>query len=176
MSDDQEHINTDERSKYDWKSYWCSDSRKLIRREALWMSILFFGSLLMILVTWSGYSFEILKFDCQECSKNIFDMYAYLFLGGLFGGIIFGVKYLYKVVARGRWHEDRRLWRFFSPWLSAGVAIAIGSLFDSGIVGLGFTISSNSGYFAVGFVTGYFADRAIAKMQEVAETMFGPPK
>lgn len=176
MSESEEHINTDERDKYQWKSGWCEDSKAKIRNEAIWMACLFFFSLFLILSTWTGLSFEVLKFNCTECNKEAFNKYAYMFIGGLLGGVIFGLKYLYKVVARGRWHEDRRLWRVFSPWLSAGVAIAIGTLFDSGIVGLSFTNDSNSGYFATGFVTGYFADRAIAKMQEVAETMFGPPK
>jgi hypothetical protein len=171
-----EHINTDQRNKYDWKSRWCEDSRKLIKHEAIVIGSFFFMALILLWATWNGILFKILSLGCYSsgCSVQGFDQFSYIFVGGLFGGTIYGLKYLYKVVARGYWHLDRRLWRIFSPWLSAGVALAFGALFDSGIIGLSYTTDSPSGYFSIGFVTGYFADRAIAKLQEVAETMFGP--
>ena len=99
----------------------------------------------------------------------------YFFLGGFLGGVLFAVKYLYKVVARQYWNMDRRLWRLFSPFLSGGLALVVGALIDSGVLGLTVKVASGAAYLSYGFITGYFADRAIDKMQEVAETVFGAP-
>lgn len=33
-------------------------------------------------------------------------------LGGLLGGLVFCGKWLYHSIAKGRWHQDRRMWRF----------------------------------------------------------------
>ena len=99
-----------------------------------------------------------------------------LFFAGLLGGSLFGIKYLYKVVGRGRWHLDRLTWRIFSPWISGGLALAIGALMDAGIFGVASTDAKASSYFSVGFIAGYFADSALAKMQEIANTIFGKPE
>ncbi|WP_016954507.1 hypothetical protein [Catenovulum agarivorans] len=170
-----DHINTDDRNKYEWQSKWCEESSKKIKTEAIWMGALFFLSLLLMVLAWRGDIYRVLTYDCLTCATQI-DQYIFIFIGGLFGGTIFGLKYLYKVVARGHWHLDRKLWRIFSPLLSAGVALAFGTLFDSGIIGLEINTDKPSGYFAIGFLTGYFADSAIAKMQEVAETLFAKQK
>ena len=181
MSDEQgkkevavtEHLNTDERKAYEWKSKWCDDSSKKIRVDAIYIAIVFIFTIILIISIWKGTLFQIIASDCSHCDISEFNKFAYMFVGGLFGGTIYGIKYLYKVVARGWWHLDRRLWRIFSPWLSGGVALAFGTLFDSGIVGLSINTDTASGYFAIGFISGYFADRAVAKMQEVADTIFG---
>lgn len=92
------------------------------------------------------------------------------------GGSLFALKYLYKVVARGYWNQDRAIWRYTSPILSAGLALAAGALTDAGLFGFA-TNSATSGtsFVALGFIVGYFADSASRKMQEVAETLFGHP-
>lgn len=166
-------INTDKREPYDWKSRWCGDSSKKITNEAILIGIFFVLSIISIVLIWRGSAFSIMSWGCDDCSRENFDNSAYIFIGGLLGGTIYGLKYLYKVVARGFWHLDRRLWRIFSPWLSAGVALAFGALFDSGIVGLSFSAKTSTAYFSIGFLTGYFADSAIAKLGEVADTLFG---
>ncbi len=61
----------------------------------------------------------------------------------------------------------------FSPFISGGLALAIGTLLDSGILGLAPKTDSVSYYFSLGFISGYFADSALLKMQEIAETIFG---
>lgn len=167
------HVNTDQRKQYEWQSKWCKDSSTKIRNEAIWMGLLFLLCLILLLLTWSGVIYNWLSHICEAgCSLVVSQRYFYIFIGGLFGGTIFGLKYLYKVVARGYWHLDRRLWRLFSPFLSAGTALAFGTLFDSGMIGLNINTNTGSGYFSLGFLIGYFADSAIAKMQEVAETLF----
>src|SRR3546814_6990402 len=59
--------------------------------------------------------FAWLSQGCSTCQPMVFNRYSYLFFSGVLGGTLFGLKYLYKVVARGWWNEDRELWRFFSP-------------------------------------------------------------
>lgn len=168
-----DHINDDHRKLGDWQSRWCKEAREEIRIDAWYVGIVFIVTLLLLVLTWRGSAFQILSYDCSTCNQQTFNQYAFFFLGGVLGGTMFGIKYLYKVVARGYWNIDRRLWRLFSPFLSGGSALAIGGLLDSGMLGLSINSSSGSFYFSLGFISGYFADSALAKMQEIADTVFG---
>ena len=172
---EDEHLNTDNRAALDWKGHYPEEAKQEINYEARVVASILFFTFVGLLLTWRGTAFDLLSGDCGTCSRDTFDRYAYFYLGGQLGGILFGVKYLYKVVARGRWHLDRRLWRFFSPFLSGGLAVVVGALTDSGVMGLTVKASSGSAYFSLGFIAGYFADSALAKMQEIADTVFGSP-
>lgn len=168
-----EQLNADEREKWDWKSRWDPNANCHIRNDAFYMALVFLLTLIALLLTWRGTMFDWLAFGCSSCIRSRFDQFAYFFLGGMLGGTLFGIKYLYKVVARGYWNIDRRLWRIFSPFLSGALALAIGSLVESGIFGLAIKSPTPPFYFSLGFISGYFADNALAKMQEIARTMFG---
>lgn len=168
-------VNTDGRAQLDWKTKYDPDAVREIRIDAVYVAALFFIAIEAIFLTWRGTAYLYLAAGCDTCSKATFSKYAYFFLGGFLGGVLFAVKYLYKVVARQYWNMDRRLWRLFSPFLSGGLALVVGALIDSGVLGLTVKIASGAAYFSYGFITGYFADRAIDKMQEVAETVFGAP-
>lgn len=168
-------VNTDGRPQLDWVTKYGGDAVFQIRLDAAYIAVLMAAALASIFLTWSGVSYDLLVQDCSTCSRVVFNKYAYYFLGGYFGGVLFGVKYLYKVVARGYWNMDRRLWRLFSPFLSGGLALVVGALIDSGVLGLTSRVASGAACFSYGFITGYFADRAIDKLQEVAETVFGAP-
>ncbi len=168
-------VNTDGRDRHDWMTKYQGDAPKLIRQDAWYVAILLGLTLGMIFLTWRGTAFLWLTDGCAACSQVVFKKYSYFFLGGFLGGVLFSIKYLYKVVARGYWNVDRRLWRIFSPFLSGGLALVVGALIDSGVLGLTTKIATGAAYFSYGFITGYFADRAIDKMQEVAETIFGAP-
>lgn len=172
---EDEHLNTDGRARFDWRGHYAPEAHREIWFEARIVGGILFVTLAGLLLTWRGTAFDIFAAGCARCSNSAFDRYAYFYLGGQLGGILFGIKYLYKVVARGYWNLDRRLWRFFSPFLSGGLALAIGALFDSGILGLTTKTDSGSAYFSLGFIAGYFADGALAKMQEIADTIFGSP-
>lgn len=168
-------INTDGKDPYEWESKWPPMAKFGIHRDALLVGGIFFGTLAGIFLTWHGLSFEIMSYGCHGCSKATFNKYSYFFFGGMLGGTLFGLKYLYMVVARGYWTEDRWLWRVSTPFLSGGLALAFGAMLDSGIFGLSVAAKSNPSYLSIGFITGYFADSAIAKMQEIADTVFGKP-
>lgn len=171
-----DHLNTDERELGKWKSRYPKEARDEIRIDAIYVAVVLTLTLLAILLTWRGTVFDFLAQDCTTCSRSALDRYAYFYLGGQLGGTLFGVKYLYNVVARGWWNIDRRLWRLFSPFLSAGLALAVGALIDAGVLGLSLKASSEASYFSLGFVAGYFADSALRKMKEIADTIFGSPE
>jgi len=168
-------VNTDGRKRIDWESRYDAAARRGIRLDAAYVAALMISTLVAVFLTWSGTAFELLVGHCEACSRATFNKYAYFFLGGQLGGALFGVKYLYQVVARGFWNVDRRLWRIFSPLLSGGLALVVGALIDSGALGLTIKVASGAAFFSYGFITGYFADRAIDKMKDVAETIFGAP-
>lgn len=173
---DGDHLNTDERDKGNWESRYSDRAKRSIRIDAIYVAIVLALTLTALVLTWKGTLYSWIAGDCTTCSLESFNQYAYFYLGGQLGGTLFGVKYLYNVVARGWWNIDRRLWRLFSPFLSGGLAVAVGALFDSGILGLTTKTSSGSAYFSLGFIAGYFADSALRKMKEIADTIFGSPE
>lgn len=171
--DDSDHLNTDKRDEGNWESRYSKEARVEIRIEACIVSAVFILTLVALLSTWTGRLHQIMTGGCGNCLVTTFNQYSYFFLGGLLGGNLYGVKYLYKVVARGYWNIDRRLWRLFSPFMAGGLALAVGALVESGMLGLTTKTSAPASFFSLGFIAGYFADSALAKMQEIAETVFG---
>lgn len=165
---------TDGREKYDWKSKWPDEARKCIRTEALYL-----GGLLALVVpgllflTWEGRAGSILGLDAQAAS--VFRKYALAWVAGTGGGTLFSGKWLYHSVAHGWWHEDRRLWRLFTPHMSGALAFFAIALVSSGAVRLFDQAASDSTAFLVGagFLIGYFSDNAIAKLSEIARILFG---
>ncbi|WP_338513885.1 hypothetical protein VRC24_23955 [Pseudomonas poae] len=169
----EESINDDDREKKDWKSRYEVEALKEIKADAIYVGIVLLVTLLAFVFIWRGTAFNIIAYECDACKPEKFNQYSLFFFGGMLGGTLFGIKYLYKVVARGYWNIDRRLWRVFTPFVSGGSALAIGGLLDSGMLGLSIKSSTSSFYFSLGFISGYFADGALAKMQEIADTVFG---
>ncbi|MFC3660507.1 hypothetical protein [Luteimonas notoginsengisoli] len=169
---DDEIINDDERERFFWESRYPPVAVARIRLDAAYVVCVFLLSLGGLLITWRGDLFDLV--GCQSCSRVTLGRYSYLFFAGLLGGSLFGLKYLYKVVARGWWNLDRELWRFFSPWLAGGMALGVGALANAGL--FGFTVNdspSGASFVSLGFIAGYFADSASRKMQEIADTLFG---
>ena len=96
-------------------------------------------------------------------------------LAGMLGGTLFDIKWLYHTVARQLWNMDRRLWRFFTPHISAGIAFAMVAVASSGLLRLFDRQAMQSPEMVIGlaFLVGYFSDSAAAKLAEIAETLFG---
>ena len=101
--------------------------------------------------------------------------YGFAWTAGTLGGVLFDLKWLYHTVARGLWHLDRRLWRIFTPHISGGLSFFILALVASGGLRIFDSKATDSLALVVGlgFLVGYFSDSAIAKLTEVAETLFG---
>lgn len=164
---------TDGREPLDWKSKYPEDARKLIWREASYLFGLLLLLPLLMLVFWLGYPQRGLKLSDQQYEPVL--KYALAWLGGMLGGTLFDIKWLYHVVARQVWHLDRQLWRLFTPHISGGLAFAIVALISSGMLRVfdSQAAHSRSLIIAVAFLVGYFSDSAIAKLSEIAETVFG---
>lgn len=162
---------TDGKAENEWQSRYPIEARREIRLETLYVVIVLFASLAGLLAIWDGALSNWVA--CSSCKDATLRKYAYFFDSGVFGGTLFGGKYLYHVVARGFWHQDRRLWRILSPWLAGSLALAIGTLMDAGFLGLAVKRSSPAVYVSLGFITGYFGDKALAKMSEIADVIFG---
>lgn len=162
---------TDGREVHNWQSRYTKHARLEIRLEAFAVAGILFFALGMILLVWSG--LLVSWIGCEFCRRPAFNRYGYFFLGGVLGGTLFGIKYLYHVVARGYWNQDRRLWRFLSPWLAGSLALVVGALTDAGFLGLTISANKASAYLSLGFISGYFGDKALAKMTEMADVIFG---
>lgn len=177
---EDEILNDDERKFLYWQTrYPDLLARRLIFRESCYTVAVVLFALLGLYGTWHGWLPMFLSGDCVQCDPYALRRYMFLAFSGLLGGSLFALKYLYKVVARGYWNQDRAIWRYTSPLLSVGLAVAAGALTSAGLFGFATSPDSSSASFvSLGFIVGYFADSASRKMQEVAETLFGrpPPK
>lgn len=160
----------------DWKSVYPEPARKEIRNEAIYVflvtSLYFFLTLYLIYL------------DCINCEHpgkfilnlphNMICSLASFAAGGIGGGL-FGLKWMYHSVARKIWHQDRWLWRYLTPHMSAALSLIMLLLIKSGIFKIfDHTLAEDAtGCIAVGFLVGYFSDKALAKMAEIADTIFG---
>jgi uncharacterized protein YacL len=174
------HDPTDGRGTGNWKTFYPTEAHKWIRIEALYLVIIFFASLAGVFyVVYSLCQLPktgtpaIAEDQNQRCAP--FLAYVGAWIAGTLGGCSFGIKWMYHSVARKIWHEDRRLWRFLSPHLSGVVALFMIFLVSSGLLQL-FDKNFIERFVAViafSFLVGYFSDTALAKMAEIADTLFG---
>ena len=126
---------------------------------------------------------EIESIDAQAAADSVGKKVSSLtsrqvlfaWLGGILGGTLYAIKWLYHVVAKNLWNSDRRLWRLFTPHVSGGLATVFIILLGSGLVTIVDPDAMASIWvcFGMSFLIGYFSDNATAKLTEVAETLFG---
>jgi hypothetical protein len=175
---------TDGRKKGEWRSAYPPEARKCIRKEMGYLTTVFilcilgiFSILYKIYTTPHSTDSQQPQGIPLDTQNNFMLFWAYLgaWVAGTLGGCSYGIKWMYHIVAKGLWHEDRRLWRIFSPHLSGVVALIMTFLITSGILQLfDKTFSERPiGVLAFSFLVGYFSDKALAKMAEVADTLFG---
>jgi len=162
---------TDGREKYDFKSRYPDDILNEIKNEGRVLFLLLILALSILLLNYIGCFHNF--FDCNSSSDLIaIQRYIYYSIAGMMGGIIFGMKYFYRVVARGYWHQDRKSWRLMSPFISMVIAFITGTMIESGFFG-GNGPETTAAIVSIGFLAGYFADEAVGKMYEVANVVFG---
>ena len=157
---------TDGRVPLDWRSKYPPEARKQIRFEATYLATLLLSLPATIIVLLSGMGCAWSDEGCK---------YLFALLGGALGGSLFATKWLYHSVAKRIWHVDRRLWRLFTPVLSAGLAFGTTLLIKADVISI-FSqqaLDSPQAILAISFLVGYFSDNATAKLTEVAETVFG---
>ena len=129
--------------------------------------------ILLTLIYVRAYSFGL-----RSDQYTVVSRYSYAWLGGTLGGTLFSIKWLYHKVAHGFWNEDRRLWRLFTPHLSASLAFAVAVLLDSHVLTIldSRVIGDARTVVGVSFLVGYFSDSATARLADVAKNIFGSSK
>ena len=167
------NVNTDGRKQYDWESKYPECAQKEMKKEAIYIAIILIIAFSLLIFIVGGLIDKVGNLIGLEAKKTAsLEGFIIYFFSGLLGGTIFGLKYFYRVVSRGYWSQDRKYWRFFSPWISACVAFVVGCMVLSGYINATQT-QSFAAEICVGLITGYFADEAVGKMSDVATALFG---
>lgn len=167
---------TDGREEKDWSSRyperWC---RFQICAEALYLLALLYGSAILLLLVWLETPQEWL--DISSSDYKTFQVYSYAWLGGLLGGTLFAVKWLYHTVGKGIWHADRLPWRIFTPHLSSAFSFGLIAIVTSSIFEVLNQELLRQGAAVVGLslILGYFSDFTVARLYRLAENLLGSP-
>lgn len=165
MNNKKDELPNDGREKGSYESrYKNKECQKKIKRDALYISILLALSMILIFLNFLNFFENILGLSGDK--SIIFHKVVYCVTSGLLGGSTFGMKYFYRVVARGFWNEDRVYWRIFSPWIAVALSIVIAAIMIKDVS------SSSALAITIGFLTGYFSDEAVSKMYDVACILF----
>jgi hypothetical protein len=165
---------TDGRKEDDWKSRysdrWC---RLQICAEAFYLVVLLYGSAFLILLVWLETPEDWLGISHNRYAT--FQVYAYAWLGGLLGGTLFAIKWLYHTVGKGFWNADRLAWRFFTPHLSSAFSFGLIALITSSIFQVLDQDLIRQGASVVGLslLLGYFSDFTVARLYRLAENLLG---
>jgi len=161
---------TDGRIEYQWSTRYPRHVRVEIYLESSYLFVLFVCSFFVMFAIWRGWISSYVSVYSSE--SYILKKYAFYAISGILGGVVFGIKYLYRVVARGYWHQDRRIWRLMSPFIAMAVAFIVGAMIDATLITT-HVPTSNAAFVSIGFLAGYFADQAVAKMYDIATVIFG---
>ena len=169
--------DTDGRALFQPSSKYSPNHRRAQRYEAFYIFGLLAGSLISLACLGLGLVDRFLASHgvpaalITSCRR-----FEWIAAGGLLGGTVYAAKWLYHSVAKGLWHEDRRIWRLLSPWIALGATVGIGALVDAGFfrdsVGR-VAVHSGAKLTGLGFLIGYLADRFLAKMKELMQVLFG---
>jgi hypothetical protein len=167
---------TDGRALGSFTSRYPPEAQRQIRSEAIYS-----GVMLLIFSSLLAYVWYFIKHPqpyLAPADAAAFLRYACAWLGGSMAGSVYSIKWLYHSVARNIWNEDRLYWRIFTPHLSGVVAFFMLAFLSSRILQLidYNAVQHPSACLAMGFLVGYFSDNAIAKLAELAETLFGTVK
>lgn len=176
---------TDGRRPGDWKTRYPLEARKIIYIEATYVIIFFllyvFALFYMLYVAGMSASLDGAKSSPPSLdpqSNRCFFGYLCAWIAGGVGGSLFGIKWMYHSVAKNVWNEDRRLWRILTPHVSGAVSLFMVLLISSNLLQVFDMnlVNSHSKVLALGFLVGYFSDKALAKMAETADVLFGASK
>jgi hypothetical protein len=145
----------------------------MIRTEAIYVGAIGLLAPLMMLVVALGWPMGPL--GLSEARWMAISHWMYAWLGGLLGGSLFAMKWMYHSVAKGLWNQDRRLWRIFTPLLSAGVGFTVVVLSASRVLPLfgADVVGTNAGAVGISVFIGYFSDQAISRLADLAEGHLG---
>lgn len=164
---------TDGREVFHWESRYSKKALFWIIFDFSYLGICIVTSLLLSVICYLKVIPNYYNID-NNLLENL-EPYWIAFLAGGFGGSLYGVKWTYHCVAIGRWHSDRRAWRIFVPLIGASFALIFSILLLSNFINVlnNELLQSRKSIFAIGFLSGYFSDKAAAKLVEVSKSIFG---
>lgn len=172
---------TDNRNSGDWKTLYPAEARKGIFWESIYLAVVFavcLSAVFYVVYAASAPTEQSGQPGAGGQPSVLFLGYVGAWVAGCLGGCTFDIKWLYHCVAKQLWHEDRRLWRLLTPHLSGVVSLFMVFLVSSGLLQIFDKDFAQRpiGVMAFSFLVGYFSDKALAKMADVADTLFGPAK
>jgi len=174
MPDHQTVVPNDGRKKWDWGTHYKdSKANKEIFKEGVYLGLLvLFVPICMFVI----YSKCVLNMPQSE-SARYFPLvkYSFAWLSGLLGGALYVLKWIFRVVGTGYWHEDRRLWHYLTPHISGALAFVFIAIISSPLLYIVDRNAANSLPLVVGLssLVGLFSDNALAKLRTLSGTIFG---
>jgi hypothetical protein len=160
----------------EWATQYPRDATKAMYIEAAYLVFLLAISIFLMVAIWLGTPQRWL--EMPPSSATTLTRYSVAFLSGTVGGALISIKWLYHTIPKKLWHQDRRWWRYLMPIVAGGLGFAfvviahsrLFGVFDPGLV------HSTARASAVALLVGLFSDSAMAKLTEIAESLFGPTK
>src|SRR5262249_47510595 len=140
---------------------------KSIRKESVLLGLFLLISISLSITISTGV-FKSL-FSLSNAGNDSFNIAVGGLTAGIVGGTTNSIKWLYHVVGRNLWNQDRLLWRIYTPFLSGTMSLFLMFGISSGLI----TIFSKEAVsdvrmiLAIGFLSGYFSDNAFGKMAEI---------
>ena len=166
----------DERELGEWKSIYPPLAKFEIYGELVYLLILLLAALFAVGSAGLGAQEAILSDRFYPFGRGPETLYWTATLGGgVAGGTIFALKWLYHSVAKKLWHSDRRVWRITAPVLSGVIALFMMMLIKSEILPVlnPSKIDTPLAGAAIAFVLGLFSDNILAALQNFAGRTFG---
>jgi hypothetical protein len=163
----------DGRRPYDWKSKWDPEARKKMRVEGGYLVALLLLCPLVLFVLATEKLADPLRLTPNDA--RLLALYGGAWISGTIGGCVFTLKWYYHSIARGKWHLDRRAWRFLTPLISGALAFATATLFVARVVPIfDEALTGNLGAIvSLSFLIGYFSDNTIAALAATADRVLG---
>jgi hypothetical protein len=166
---------TDGRAPGDWQTRWTDPkARRQIQFEAAYLCALFLGVPVATMAVWLRWPADAVP-SIADRGYETFALFSYTVIGGILGGTLFDIKWLYHSVAHGRWNRDRRLWRLLTPFIAGGLAFGMLLLGTADLVPLldAAQLRQPKSAMGISFLIGYFSDNTIGAMARLANSLFG---
>jgi hypothetical protein len=164
---------TDGRLPGHWQTRYDDGAARLrIRTEFWYLICVLLLALVLLFLTWTHLA-QWLR--VPQTKTRDFQTYAVALLGGTLGGATFSLKWLYHSVSKNSWNQDRWIWRYTTPLISAAFSLVLVGLVRSHLLRIidPTALSGLAGVMAFSFLTGYFSDNVIGAMLRLAEHLFG---
>ena len=165
---------TDGRILWDWKSRYPIDAQRQMKCEAIYLALILIIALL-IAGLFLGLVGQPLSIEFRGAHIGISARILAIFFVGCVGGITFSIKWLIHSIAKGKWHEDRRYWRYLVPLVGGVYASVVLTLWGSGFLATPSNQQESSLTTAasLAFLVGYFSDGVSGLLSNVANAVFG---